>query len=144
MGARGKKRKRKDGSIASGKIMPPSWREGPYKYRQLPPVVVDDLLAAITIIDQHASLDDDGPWGDWDIEDMFDAIDEYADTRGINAHALGARAEKLSNLLIIPENRSLYSRDNDGSVSVNLDLLEFAATSPIDSSNKPLHWQHTP
>lgn len=144
MGARGKKRKRKDGSIASGKVVPPSWRGGPYKHEQFPAVDMGDLLAAITIIDQHASLDNDGPWGDWDIEDIHDAIDEYANTRKINADALGTRAEKLNDFLIIPENKSLYSRDNDGRVSVNLDLLKFAATSPIDDSNKPLHWQPIP
>ena len=141
MGARGKKRKRQDGSIASGKIMPSSWIQRSPKYRQLPPVFVDDLLVAMTIIDQHASLDSGNAMSDWDIEDIFEAIDEYADTRGINAEALGIRAEKLNDFLRVPENKHLYSRDDDGRVSVNINLLEFAATSPIDDSNKPLHWQ---
>ena len=145
MGARGKKRRRADGSVAgkAGIAQPrPVLPQMPEViYEALDPVPVDVLAAAVDIGYRYVPLDGSEPdkGCDWDWESMFDAIDALASVEGVDNESLSARTYKLIKLLNSSQNQGLYSIE-DGKVVVDSAVLEFAASSPTDNSNKPLLW----
>jgi hypothetical protein len=139
MGVRGKKRHRADGSIA-GK--PTQWHfgaGGPRSFDALEVVPTETLAAAVDICWRYRPSDG-GPIGDGDLEDQFDEIHRLAEREGVDGVSLGTRADKLADLLSGPAGQALYTLDDD-TLTVDPALLEHAATSAIDNSNKPIVWR---
>ena len=138
MGARGKKRRRADGSIAGKRVQTHFGRTPHPEYVEHEPVPVDALASALAICWQHRPSDG-SPMGDWDIEDQFDEIDRLAERERVDGSSLGTRADKLADLLTKAVGAPLYTLNGDTPV-VDKALLEFAASSPVDDSDKPLAW----
>jgi hypothetical protein len=138
MGARGKKRRRADGSIA-GKPAPVHFGiRGQKAFDALEAVPTDTLSAAVNICWRYRSPDG-GPIGDWQLEDQFNEIDRLAEHEGVDGASLGTRAEKLVDLLSGAMGQALYALDGD-TLAVDPVLLEYAATSAMNNSNERLTW----
>lgn len=138
MGARGKKRRRADGSIAG---IPTQGHFGAGRSRRFDAldIVPPDSLAAAVSVCWRYRASDGVPIGDGDLEDQFDEIDLLAEREGVDGTSLGTRADKLADLLGGPAGQALYTLDDD-TLTVDPALLEHAATSAIDNSNKPIVW----
>lgn len=80
--------------------------------------------------------------GGWDhsIEDAFDEIGELAGKLNVDPSGLCQRTDMLADFLRLHHDKNLYSESSDGVITVKEELLEFAASSPVDTSNKPLLW----
>lgn len=131
MGARGRKRRRADGSVASGKQKPSSVL--------LDPVPADTLAEAVAIGLRYADAEL-GHGFDY-TDSMFDELNDLAERRAIDVVALGTRAEKLVEALDRPENQGLLTVHAGGrDISIDPALLNFAASSPVDDSSQPLRW----
>lgn len=144
MGARGKKRRRNDGSVATGKAVT----------RSLPPLVYDDmypvppevLAEAMTIENRYVPISHDihaavraGHWDDASME-VLGEVERLARDRGAEYDAVNVRSGKLAELLREPDREHLYSIAEDGTVTIDEDLLKYAATAPVDNSNIRLRW----
>ena len=136
MGARGKKRRRADGSIA-GKP-----GRGRFNFGGAPAFEAVEAMPA-HVLEEAAQI----CWGympldgseisDWDVEDECEEISALAALHGVDSERLGVRAEKLVNLLRSPQGHGLYTLDGNR-LHVDEALLEFAATAKADNSNSPL------
>lgn len=142
MGSRGKKRIRKDGSIASGRLTKPSQQKMPIEYDDLEIVPPDILGMAVALGVKHKPLAGPPfkPVADWDYDNMFEAIDALAEKYGVDDLSLGARADALLEFLRVPDNQRFFTQINDDDVQVDSELLAFAATSPMNESNAKLQW----
>jgi hypothetical protein len=138
VGARGKKRRRADGTIAGKPKQGGIGYSGAPAHEELESVPLRSLAAAIEISRRYVPLDD-GAVADWDWESEFEEIEALATKEGVDRESLAIRAEKLVDLLRKPGGEQLYTLDGTNLVIDDV-LLEFAATTPIDTSNKPLIW----
>lgn len=144
MGARGKKRRRNDGSVATGKAPPRS--ATPRIYDDMDAIPLEVLAKAVTIENRHVPLNHarhaavrDGGWDDAS-EDALEDIDRLAEDRGLETDAVNIRVGKLAELLREPGREHLYSIADDGTVSIDAALLQHAATTHVDNSNVRLSW----
>lgn len=136
MGARGKKRQRADGSTASGKSSSAISASRP-AYEDQDAVPADALLQATEIF----RAADPGAARTIELAfDTLDKIDALAVQHGVDKIALGIRAEKLANLLERLGESVLWSAGDSESLQIDKNLLEYAAATHIDDSNKPLRW----
>lgn len=135
MGARGKRRRRADGSIA-GK--PKQVALGGGRYEELGAVLPATLAGSVEISRRYVPLDGRDV-EDWDWEAEAEEMDAFAEREGVDAESLAVRAGKLIDLLRLPSGQELYRIDGDR-VVIDRALLEHAATIPIDDSSAPLVW----
>lgn len=144
MGARGKKRRRNDGSVASRKAAPRS--ASPRIYDDMDAVPLEVLVQAVAIENRYVPINyalhaavGDGGWDDAS-EDALRDIDRLAKDRGLETDAVNIRVGKLAELLREPDREHLYSIADDGTVSIDAALLQHAATTHVDNSNVRLSW----
>lgn len=138
MGARGKKRRRADGSIAGKPRHSGSDFGRAPAFEALDAFPVNALAEAAAVTWRYSPSDGSGT-GDGDLEDQCDEIRALAELHGIDDESLAVRAEKLVNLLRSPTGEAWYRLDGDKPVVDNA-LLEFAATAEADNSDAPLIW----
>lgn len=142
MGARGKKRKRADGSVADGRDKPLSYVSEPeWAYD---PVSTQALSMAMTIrnrffpIDRQAYAEMIERVGELDIqyELASDDLAALAGMTGADEEALGVRAEQLWIFLREPHAAEFYTVTQDGEVRVDVDLLAYVANKHATASLK--------
>lgn len=138
MGARGKKRRRADGTIADKPRHDRAPLSRSAAFEALAPVPAQALTEAAEITWRYMPSDG-SEISDWDVEEQCDEIRALAPRYGVDDESLAVRAEKLVNVLRSPAGRALYDLNGDKLV-VNNALLEFAATAEADNSNAPLIW----
>ena len=140
MGARGKKRKRADGSVADGRDKPLSYMSEPeWTYD---PVTTQALSMAMTIrnrffpIDRQAYAEMVDRVGELDMqyELASDDLSALADVTGCDEEALGVRAEQLWIFLRQPEAAGFYTITPEGEVRVDAELLSYVANSNWEQS----------
>ncbi len=153
MGSRGKKRRRANGEIASGKTLPTSQRYGPleleFNETIIGPVPANLLARAITITNRYLPIDivdlraveaGDGVDGTFDRGYQLEA--EIAELAGseVSAVDLETRARILT-ILLRRENPLFHTIDDDGRVVIDRELLEYAASTELtDHPETTLHW----
>ncbi len=142
MGARGKKRKRADGSVADGRDKPLSYMSEPeWTYD---PVTTQALSMAMTIrnrffpIDRQAYAEMVDRVGELDMqyELASDDLSALADVTGCDEEALGVRAEQLWIFLRQPEAAGFYTITPEGEVRVDAELLSYVANKRATASLK--------
>lgn len=138
MGARGKKRRRADGSIA-GKRKHGRADLGRATACEALDAVPLDALTEATGITWRYMPSEGSEISDWDLEDQCNEIRTLAASYGIDSESLACRAEKLVDLLRSPAGDALYHLDGDKPV-VDDALLQFAATAEADNSNALWFW----
>lgn len=146
MGARGKKRRRKDGSVADGRLKQPAIAPLQIMETEADPVPPELLERSLTIRNRHRPFDPLAQAKMTD-EELFEAdeaegreIHELANDDAIET-ALIIRGLNLEAYLERPENRYLYSIAEDGTVTTDETLLRYAATIPMtDHPDDALQW----
>lgn len=139
VGARGKKRKRADGSVADGRDKYMSEPEWTYD-----PVSTQALSMAMTIrnrffpIDRQAYAEMVERVGELDMqyELASDDLAALAGTTGADEEALGVRAEQLWIFLREPDAAEFYTVTPEGEVRVDADLLAYVANKRATASLK--------
>lgn len=142
MGARGKKRKRADGSVADGRDKPLSYMSEPeWTYD---PVSTQALSMAMTIrnrffpIDRQAYAEMVERVGELDMqyELASDDLAALAGMTGADEEALGVRAEQLWIFLREPKATEFHTVTPEGEVRVDADLLAYVANKRATASIK--------
>lgn len=131
MGARGKKRKRSDGTVASGKSGSFARSEPPVE--QVPTAALREIMP--DILADYGSSDEEIEASNF----YDDALMKAADKFSVNIDALEYRATRLG-WLVENEGSSLVTRHADGAIEIDDRLLEYAATCDVRDAAAMVDW----